>query len=387
MAAVVVSRLAQFILSSLPHLVQKTSVKLWSDSQIVLHWLFSKKCLKQFISNRVQEINKTFPDIPWLYCPANDNPADLLTRGPSAAQLTTSCLWQQGPLWLIDESRWPAWNYSEILHLQVDDDILNTDSSTTTPPGTAIPGIHNLIKASNYSSLSKVLRVSAYVYRFIHNTKNPTNRRVGPLSVDETNKALTFWIYSCQHTTFHKEILNIKSKRGKRLPLVRQLRLLIDNSDCLHRGRRIHNAPVKSDTKFPILLPKHHPLTRLIVWAVHTEQLHAGVAGTVAAIRQRYWIPSARQLVRQLLRRCVSCRKVSGRPYMVPEPPPLLLDGVKEGKPFDVTGVDFTGALQVRNNGTEARVYICLFTLGLSWAVHLKVVCDLSIETFLRAFR
>jgi len=97
------------------------------------------------------------------------------------------------------------------------------------------------------------------------------------------------------------------------------------------------------------------------VWAVHKEQLHAGVTGTVAAIRQGYWIPSARQLVRQLLRKCVSCRKVSGRPYTVPEPPPLPLDRVKEGKPFDVTGVDFTGALHVRNNGTEAKVYICLF--------------------------
>ena len=387
MAAVVASRLAQFVLSSLPHLLQKSSVKLWSDSQIVLHWLFSQKRLKQFISNRVQDINKTFPDVPWLYCPTNDNPADLLTRGLSAAQLTASSLWQHGPPWLTDETRWPAWNRSEILHLQVDDDVMETNTSNTELPSTVTSGIHNLIEVVNYSSLPRVLRVSAYVCRFIYNTRNPTKQHVGSLSVDETNKALTLWIHSCQHTTFHKEILSIKSKRGKRLPLVRQLRLFMDNSDHLRCGGRIHNAPVDSDTKFPILLPKHHPFTKLIVLAVHKEQLHAGVAGTVASIRQRYWIPSARQLVRQLLRKCVSCRKVSGKPYMVPEPPPLPLDRVKEGKPFDVTGVDFTGALHVRNDGTEEKVYICLFTCGLSRAVHLEVVCDLSVETFLRAFR
>jgi len=130
-------------------------------------------------------------------------------------------------------------------------------NSTTEQPSTATPGIHNLIEASIYSSLLRVLWVSAYACRFIHNTRNSTNQNIGPLSMGETNNALTLWIHSCQHTIFHKEILNIKSKRGKRLPLVRQLRLFMDDSECLRCGGRIHNTPVNSDTKFPILLPKH----------------------------------------------------------------------------------------------------------------------------------
>ena len=44
---------------------------------------------------------------------------------------------------------------------------------------------------------------STYVYRFMHNSRNPTNQKVGPLSADEINKALVLGIYSCQHTTFH----------------------------------------------------------------------------------------------------------------------------------------------------------------------------------------
>ena len=54
MAAIIASRLAQFVLSSLPYLLQKASVKLWSDNQIVLHWPYSQKCLKLFISNWMQ---------------------------------------------------------------------------------------------------------------------------------------------------------------------------------------------------------------------------------------------------------------------------------------------------------------------------------------------
>lgn len=37
------------------------SVYMWSDSQIVLHWLNSNKKLKQFISNRVLAIKEACP--------------------------------------------------------------------------------------------------------------------------------------------------------------------------------------------------------------------------------------------------------------------------------------------------------------------------------------
>ena len=70
-------------------------------------------------------------------------------------------------------------------------------------------------------------------------------------------------------------------------------------------------------------MPKSHPLTRLIVYAVHQEQLHTGVSNTVAALRQQYWIPSGRQLVKRLLRKCVVCLKVLGKSYPIPESPPL----------------------------------------------------------------
>lgn len=78
---------------------------LWSDSQIVIHWLHSQKCLQQFISNRVQEINNVFPSVPWHCCPNDDNPTDLLTHGLNIAQLTSLQLWHHSPPWLIDETQ------------------------------------------------------------------------------------------------------------------------------------------------------------------------------------------------------------------------------------------------------------------------------------------
>ena len=79
-----------------------------------------------------------------------------------------------------------------------------------------------------------------------------------------------------------------------------------------------------------------------------------------------------------------------GRPYKAPESPPLPKVRVTEAPPFTITGVDFTGALYVRNfNSQEAKVYICLFScaVSVSRAVHLEVVSDLTVDTFLLAFR
>ena len=92
-------------------------------------------------------------------------------------------------------------------------------------------------------------------------------------------------------------------------------------------------------------------------------------------------------MVRRLLRKCVPGRKTSGKAYPIPESLPLPKHRTKEGKPFEVTSVDFTKALYVRDHGTESKAYICLFTCGLSRAVHLEVVQDISVETFLQAFR
>ena len=103
MAAVVGARLAQHIRSTL----DCKTITMWSDSQIVLHWLKSSKTLKRFISNRVKEIQTITRSSIWRYCPTSDNPADLLTRGITIEQYKSSIMWRNGPHWLTDMSIYP----------------------------------------------------------------------------------------------------------------------------------------------------------------------------------------------------------------------------------------------------------------------------------------
>ena len=80
------------------------------------------------------------------------------------------------------------------------------------------------------------------------------------------------------------------------------------------------------------------------------------------------------------------CRRHSGRPYAAPESPSLPKVRVQDVPPSSITGVDFTGALYVKQNNEEVKVYICLFTCATSRAVNLEVVTDLTTATFLLAF-
>ena len=75
-----------------------------------------------------------------------------------------------------------------------------------------------------------------------------------------------------------------------------------------------------------------------------------------------------------------------GKPYKAPNPPPLPKVRVSESKPFEVTGVDFTGALYVKEPSREKKVYISLFTCACTRGVHLEVVSDLTVDSFLLAF-
>ena len=125
----------------------------------------------------------------------------------------------------------------------------------------------------------------------------------------------------------------------------------------------------------------------MIIHSVHKQLFHAGTNATLTAIRQRFWIPTARQRIKSQLRRCVICCKHSGKLYQTPDPPPLPQIRTCASIPFTITGIDFTGALYVWNNHTEEKVYICLFTCTTSHAIHLKVVTDLTVVTFLLAFR
>ncbi|XP_071171200.1 uncharacterized protein [Mytilus edulis] len=237
-----------------------------------------------------------------------------------------------------------------------------------------------------YSSYQNLLRITAYMYRFINNCRN-NDKLTGNLSVNEIQTASTSWIRDSQLRKYPDVIESLNNKSEKNA-LVKQLRLYMDKLNIIRCGGRINNAPIDESAKFPVLIPNKDRLCKLIVMDAHARNFHSGLESTVTFIRQSYWFPSIRQCVKSILRNCVTCRKITGRPYLTPDPPPLPSDRLNDSPPFTVTGVDFTGALNVRTKSNSiSKAYICLFTCANTRAVHLEIVEDLTEQTFILAFR
>jgi len=57
-ASLVAARLSHFISEKLKPKLGQTGITLWSDSEIVLHWLCSKKLPDSFVLRRIEEINR-----------------------------------------------------------------------------------------------------------------------------------------------------------------------------------------------------------------------------------------------------------------------------------------------------------------------------------------
>ena len=88
-----------------------------------------------------------------------------------------------------------------------------------------------------------------------------------------------------------------------------------------------------------------------------------------------------------MLHKCVTCKKIQGKPYLAPVNPPLPKCRLQESPPFTVTGVDFSGELYVKSNNKATKAYVCLFTCAVTRAIHLELVEDMTSQTFIYAFR
>ena len=117
----------------------------------------------------------------------------------------------------------------------------------------------------------------------------------------------------------------------------------------LHCKGRIENSTLPYSAKFPVLLPRNHHFTNLVILNCHESLKHYGVIETLTKVRSNYWIIKGRQTVKNLLSKCTVCEKLQGKPYSLIPEPPLPDFRVFEDMVFYKIAVDFAGPHYVRN--------------------------------------
>lgn len=133
----------------------------------------------------------------------------------------------------------------------------------------------------------------------------------------------------------------------------------------------------------PIILPREHHLTALIVNHHHRLMAHQFEDGIMCQIRREFWIPQLRPLVRAIKARCALCKLRAAKPT------PTIAGQLPEDRlppyvpAFHFTGIDYFGPVAVTVGRRQEKRWIALFTCLTTRAVHMEVASDLSTDACL----
>lgn len=366
--AVLASRLGKTILKESRLKFDKSVFFL--DSKIVLAWICSEtRRFKPFVSVRIGEIQDNSDPAQWRHVPGEQNVADDVSRGIPVESLAGR--WQHGPDFLrLPESEWPQDSpvadevEVEKEHRKVH--IVGEQINTQSP-----------IDCNKFSNWRRLIRVTAYALRFIRRLRARGRKEAaeeekalepedGPLSPEELNCVEMHWLKESQKT------LKDRLSKGE----FRNLSPYVDQEGVLRVGGRADKALVSYETRHPVLLPRDHRISRLIVQHAH-QFGHPGVAATVAKTRTKYWIVRAHNLAKSVKFRCLVCREIGARlesQVMTDLPQSSLAPFTP---PFHHTSCDYFGPYRARISRNKiAKHYAVIFTYLNTRAIHLELAAD-----------
>lgn len=228
------------------------------DSRIVLGYIYRN--LYVYVANRVTRIRKSSHPNQWHYINTCHNPADHGSKSVPAALLKDTN-WFSGPAFLtkpgLDESPQP-----EVFDFQV-----STCATKATSGGI---GSHRF---SRFSSWKSLIRATA---RLIQKARAYSKNTYHRQRMDELPQAKLVILRSVQQVFFKEEIKNISKGDVSRHSSIRSLDPIIDDNGLLRVGGRISSADMSWEEKHPILLPRKHHVSTLLVRHYHEQVAHQG---------------------------------------------------------------------------------------------------------------
>ncbi|GFV95335.1 DUF5641 domain-containing protein [Trichonephila clavipes] len=250
----------------------------WTDSKIVLFWIKgSSKRWKQFVANRVQEISKLTDPDSWFHCSGQDNPSDFLSRGLSVDTLISN-KWWTGPAFLrTNELPETVSECPELNEVDYFPELKSKDSKehTVLTLNFNQTFFDHLLSRSN--RFLTIVRVFSFLYRFLFNIRNPTNRKRGPLTSDEMEEAEIYLMKQVQLSSFYTEIRamqngdDICNKRNSKFSY-EELLTLITQIEAILNSRPL--TPLSSDVDdLEVLTPAHFLIGRPITAIVEPSLL------------------------------------------------------------------------------------------------------------------
>ena len=380
-AAVLCAKLMNVVSKSLE--ISLKQCMFWSDSKIVLAWLSKQSyCWKTFVANRVSEIHTLTPNSKWQYVKSIENPADIVSRGLLPNQLINCKLWWQGPSWL------GQCNMEELCSGGFETTLEEKKQKNLCCVSIGIDGSF----FERFSSWLRLIHVYCKILRFINNCRLEFSfRTLGPITVEEIDKATLKLVKSIQNKHFVKTIDSLSKKKSlTAADSLISLNPFLDAQNVLRVGGRLVNSLLPYGVKHPIVLPKKDHFVDLLLRYEHFRNNHIGPNGLIAIVRQTYWIINAKTQAKRIVSRCTVCFKHNPKrsKQLLGS---LPLERTENVRAFYNIGVDLCGPFHVRptkrrGNSTQ-KSYVALFICFAVKAVHLEILFDLTTESFIASLR
>ena len=329
----------------------KKKIKL-TDSQVTLHWICNPdKLLKQWVRNRVVEINRFTEPSEWMFLRSQDMIADLGTRRVDNLKVVSQdSVWINGLDWMKKSTDFfPAKSIKdinlsneEVTALQIENVIKNQNQTIDLQEDSESQGcylINNIkknipteveecYKFSNYvidpnrRSFHAVVRILGYVIKFIQclkhqfftkqHHKQPTTT-ISELSETEINLAKQYFFEKAtsevkqflkpsQYQQITSERNGILYYTGRILP-TENVTSTCEMSDVM--------KDLSSSTFCVPVIYKHSPIAYSIVNDVHwnsSAAKHSGVETVWRYVMKTAFIISGRELVKKIRIHCERCR-------------------------------------------------------------------------------
>ena len=192
-----------------------------------------------------------------------------------------------------------------------------------------------------------------------------------------------------QRQSFVEEIEFLENPKGKKVPdLVNNLNLFLDKNNLIRSDGRIGKVVAfEYDVIHPILLPKKHQLTKLIIEDCHLKCQHLGISAMLNKVRlSGFWIPKARQAVKNVISPCCVCKRFNSLSFKYPRVTNFPKHRVNFVKPFRHLGIDYTGHVWVKDGKVVKKFYLLVFTCLNVRAVYIDLVPEMSTNHFILAF-
>ena len=307
MSALILSRLIITLSNALRSIVKVDDIYCWQDSQITLWWIYGiTKEFKQFVQNRLVAIRKLVDFRKWRYCPSEENPSDIPTRGMKLSSLMKNSKWWKEPKLLSKAKKfWPSQvafdkleNSFEEIKLELKENPLSDFSDVFVNLKCASTfDLENVISCEAYINLDRLSRVTSYVLRFVNNLKSKFKKcdaLVGGLQPEEVEYSLGLWCRQAQSTFSEDSGFN----RSKSVSNV-----FVDEQVLFRCTVKIQNAPTTYAAKHPILIPRNHHVAKRLVYRANQNVKHNGTRETLTDVLAIFWI--VRGYLQEDARKCL----------------------------------------------------------------------------------